>query len=60
MDCESCGRHRPSEQVVPARSINGTVLMVCGRCRRHLAGRIEASADVRATHVEPRQVPAGA
>ena len=45
MDCESCGRHRPSEQVVPARSTNGAVLMVCGRCRRHLAGRIEASAD---------------
>jgi len=60
MDCESCGRHRPSEQVVPARSINGTVLMVCGRCRRHLAGRADVSAVLRPTPVEPRQAAAGA
>jgi hypothetical protein len=36
MDCESCGRHRPSDQVVPTRSITGDVVMACGRCRRHL------------------------
>ena len=58
MDCESCGRHRPSEQVVPARSINGTLLMVCGRCRRHLAGRDDVSAVLRPTPVEPRPTAA--
>jgi hypothetical protein len=36
VDCESCGRHRPSSQVMPARSSTGAVLMVCGRCRRHV------------------------
>ncbi len=36
MDCESCGRHCPSGQIASTRSITGEVLMVCGRCRRHL------------------------
>lgn len=36
MDCESCGQHRPSRQVAPAQSITGEVVMVCGRCRRHM------------------------
>jgi ribosome-binding protein aMBF1 (putative translation factor) len=59
MDCESCGRHRPSEQVVPARSINGTVLMACGRCRRHFIGRAEATIDLRPGSGSQRQAAAG-
>ena len=47
MDCDLCGRHRPSYQVVPARSANGTVLMLCGPCRRHAARRAGAAADMR-------------
>lgn len=37
MDCESCGRHVPSDQVGPLRPGNGAVVMACGRCRRHAA-----------------------
>jgi len=48
MDCESCGQHRPSDQVVPARSITGEVVMACGRCRRHLALRPGSGGDFRA------------
>ncbi len=47
MDCESCGRHRPSDQVVPARSITGDVVMVCGRCRRHMTSRAVVVHDLR-------------
>lgn len=51
MDCETCGRHRPSEQIVALRSSAGAVVMVCGRCRRLVerrgehqpAGRLAAS-----------------
>ena len=46
MDCESCGRHRPSDQVIPARSSNGTLLMLCGPCRRHIAPRGSALTDL--------------
>jgi ribosome-binding protein aMBF1 (putative translation factor) len=34
MDCESCGRHRPSDQVVAHWSPAGAVIMACARCRR--------------------------
>jgi len=47
MDCESCGQHRPSGQVIAARSSNGTVLMVCGRCRRHVRAWSSTLADLR-------------
>jgi hypothetical protein len=60
MDCESCGRHRPSEHVVPARSLNGTVMMLCGRCRRHVTGRAAASADARPVPGDTRQAAAPA
>jgi hypothetical protein len=48
MDCESCGRHRPSDQVVPARSSDGSVLMLCGSCRRHMTPRPGTTAGLRA------------
>ena len=47
MDCDSCGRHRPSDQVVPARSSNGTVQMLCGPCRRHIAHRGGTVTEIR-------------
>jgi len=57
MDCDSCGRHRPSEQIVALRSPGGAVVMVCGRCRRHAARRLQLSAGNRpggeGAHVPP-------
>jgi ribosome-binding protein aMBF1 (putative translation factor) len=37
MDCETCGRHRPSHLIAPVRSSTGTVVMVCSACRKHTA-----------------------
>lgn len=45
MDCESCGRHLPSGAIGHVRSSTGTVVMVCGRCRRHVIGRVSLSPD---------------
>ena len=41
MDCEPCGRHRPSAQVVAQWSPAGAVVMACGRCRRHTIRRAD-------------------
>ena len=41
MDCETCGRHRPSDQIVALRSSAGAVVMVCGRCRRLVERRAD-------------------
>lgn len=53
MDCESCGRHRPSGQVVPTRSITGEVVMVCGRCRRHMMARPVIAHELRPVATRP-------
>lgn len=53
MDCDSCGRHWPSDQVVAARSSSGAVVMVCGRCRRHMAHRPAAMRQPRPTPATP-------
>lgn len=37
MDCDSCGRYRPSPEIVPLRDPSGRLVMACARCRR-LAG----------------------
>ena len=60
MDCDLCGRHRPSEQVVPTRSARGTVLMLCGPCRRHAARRSAGPAETRTLPGDARhsEVPA--
>jgi hypothetical protein len=34
MDCDTCGRHRPSDQVTPFRDPMRGLVMACGRCRR--------------------------
>jgi ribosome-binding protein aMBF1 (putative translation factor) len=54
MDCESCGRHWPSDHVVPTRSITGEVVMVCTRCRRHIKGRTIATHGSRLSSARAR------
>lgn len=60
MDCDSCGRHRPSDQVAPARSATGDVVMACHRCRRRLAPRPAAAAQLRAGPIPQRADTLGA
>jgi hypothetical protein len=37
MDCDRCGRYRPSREVVPVITEGTRVRMVCVRCRRGAA-----------------------
>ena len=39
MDCESCGRYRPSAEIAPIRMVGGDLVMVCARCRRLVTSR---------------------
>jgi hypothetical protein len=39
MDCDTCGRYRPSSEIAPLREPDGGITMVCSRCRRLSAGR---------------------
>jgi ribosome-binding protein aMBF1 (putative translation factor) len=57
MDCESCGRHRPSDQVIPTRSTTGEVVMVCGRCRRHFGARPVVTSEFRPATTRQIAVP---
>ncbi len=41
MDCDSCGRYRPSAEVAPLRDSGGRLVMACARCRRLATGRRE-------------------
>ena len=34
MDCDSCGRHRPSQEIALLREADGRLVMSCVRCRR--------------------------
>jgi hypothetical protein len=34
MDCDSCGRYRPSAEIAPLRDAGGHLVMACVRCRR--------------------------
>jgi hypothetical protein len=43
MECERCGRYRPSQEVMPMRGADGGQQMVCARCRR-LTGHRPGSA----------------
>ncbi len=42
MDCETCGRYRPSAEVAPIREAGGRLVMACARCRRLSTGRRRA------------------
>jgi hypothetical protein len=39
MDCECCGRYRPSQEIAPLRAVDGRLVMACARCRRLATGR---------------------
>ncbi len=39
MDCDSCGRYRPTAQVHAVADPAGRLRMLCGRCRGRLASR---------------------
>jgi hypothetical protein len=41
MDCDSCGRYRPSPEIAPLRDPSGRLVMACARCRRLATGRRE-------------------
>jgi len=41
MDCDSCGRYRPSSEIAPLLNADGRLVMACARCRRFGAGRCE-------------------
>jgi hypothetical protein len=34
VDCDTCGQHRPSDQIAPLRQPGRELAMACGRCRR--------------------------
>jgi hypothetical protein len=39
MDCESCGRYRPSAEITAMLDPAGRLVMICVRCRRVATGR---------------------
>jgi hypothetical protein len=39
MDCDTCGRYRPSPEIAPLREADGRLVMACARCRRLAAAR---------------------
>ena len=39
MDCDSCGRYRPSAEIAPMRGADMRLVMACARCRRLATGR---------------------
>jgi hypothetical protein len=38
MDCDLCGRYRPSSEIAPLVDATGRLVMACARCRRLGAG----------------------
>lgn len=52
MDCESCGRYRPSSEIVPLRDPDGRLLMACARCRRVISTRGSDRFVTRRTGIE--------
>ncbi len=53
MDCDSCGRYRPSPEIAPVRMPDGLLQMACGRCRRFVAGQRVLSAPRPAPNSTP-------
>jgi hypothetical protein len=41
MDCDSCGRYRPSAEIAPLLEADGRLVMACARCRQFGAGPSE-------------------
>jgi hypothetical protein len=58
MECDSCGRYRPSSEIVPIRDLEGHLLMACGACRRLFAAAArETATDRGVAPLTPRSVP---
>lgn len=55
MDCESCGRHRPSDQIMPTWTASGSVVMACARCRRHRSRHGTCAVEVNAATARATQ-----
>ena len=53
MDCDSCGRYRPSSEIAALRTAHGQLVMACARCRRLTVGRRETEPPARM----PAEVP---
>lgn len=56
MDCDSCGRYRPSAEIVPLRRPEGRFVMACARCRRLATDRPRAAPPARVTSSAPRVI----
>lgn len=41
MDCDLCGRYRPSAEIAPRLDATGRLVMACARCRRIVAVQCE-------------------
>ncbi len=47
MDCDSCGRYRPSPEISALRTAHGQLVMACARCRRLAMGHRQTEAPAR-------------
>ena len=56
MDCDSCGRYRPSSEIAPRVDAMGRFAMACARCRRHGAGPGERTTLASVTVERPAPV----
>jgi hypothetical protein len=56
MDCDSCGRYRPSEEVAPLRDPIGRLVMACSRCRRLANARGDLARASQAAGVRPTPI----
>ena len=58
MDCDSCGRYRPSSEIIPMAARDSHVIMACARCRRIAAAAAgqSAAAAAHSAAVEVRRL----
>ena len=54
MDCDSCGRYRPSGEIGPMAARDSLVIMACARCRRIAAAATAQSAAMEVRRVQQR------
>jgi hypothetical protein len=57
MDCDSCGRYRPSGEVAPLRDPVGRLVMACSRCRRPAHARGDLGRASQAPGPRPTPIP---
>lgn len=56
MDCDQCGRYRPTARILPMTGPAGTIWMACDPCRRRLAPAAGRPVPVRVP-IAPRALP---